>query len=48
MKRAFSLIEPKVNDYLNHFNSHSMKKIAFTYNKKEYKSLADIIFIIKK
>ena len=48
MKRAFSLIEPKVNDYLNHFNSRSMKNIAFTYNKKEHKSLADIIFIIKK
>lgn len=47
MKRAFSLIEPQVNDYLNHFNSHSMKKIEFTYNKKEYKSLADTIFIIK-
>lgn len=48
MKRAFSLIEPKVNDYLDSFNVHSLKKIDFTFNKKTYQSLADIIFIVKE
>lgn len=48
MKRAFSLIEPKVNDYLNKFNAHSLKKIDFTFNKKSYESLADIIFVVKE
>lgn len=48
MKRAFSLIEPKVNDYLNSFNNKSLKEIEFTFNKKVYKSLADIVFIVKE
>lgn len=48
MKRAFSLIEPKVNDYLNNFNDNSLKEIEFTFNKKHYRSLADIIFIVKE
>ncbi len=48
MKRAFSLIEPKVNDYLNGFNAHSLKKVCFTFNKTTYKSLADIIFVVKE
>lgn len=48
MKRAFSLIEPKVNSYLDSFNSNSLKKIEFTFNKKPYESLADIIFVVKE
>ncbi len=48
MKRAFSLIEPKVNDYLNSFNTNSLKKIDFTFNKKDYSSLADTIFVVKE
>lgn len=48
MKRAFSLIEPKVNSYLNEFNVHSLKKIDFIFNKKTYESLADIIFVVKE
>ena len=48
MKRAFSLIEPKVKDYLDNFNADSLKNIEFTFNKKNYKSLADIIFIVKE
>ena len=48
MKRAFSLIEPKVNAYLDSFNTNSLKKIEFTFNKKMYKSLADIIFVVKE
>ena len=47
MKRAFTLIEPTVNNYLNSFNAHSLKKINFKLNQKEYTSLSDIIFIIK-
>ena len=48
MKRAFSLIEPQVNEYLSSFNSQSLKKIDFTFNKKAYESLADIIFVVKE
>ena len=48
MKRAFSLIEPKVNDYLNKFTKDSLKQINFSFNKKHYKSLSDIIFIVKE
>ena len=48
MKRAFSLIEPKVNSYLDTFNDQSLKKINFTFNKKSYESLADIIFVVKE
>lgn len=47
MKRAFSLIEPKVKSYLDGFNSMSLQKVDFTFNKKPYKSLSDIIFIVK-
>lgn len=47
MKRAFPLIEPKVNDYLNHFNEKSLKEINFTFKKNSYKALADVIFIVK-
>lgn len=48
MKRAFSLIEPQVNSYLDSFNSQSLKKIDFTFNKKAYESLADVIFVVKE
>ena len=47
MKRAFSLIEPKVNEYLNDFDENRLKQIDFTFNGKCYKSLADVIFIVK-
>ncbi len=48
MKRAFQLIEPKVNDYLNNFNEGSLKEINFTFKKDSYKSLADVIFVVKE
>lgn len=48
MKRAFTLIEPTVNNYLDSFNAHSLKKINFTFKQKNYTSLSNIIFIIKK
>lgn len=47
MKRAFTLIEPTVNSYLDSFNAHSLKEIKFTFNQKKYTSLSDIIFITK-
>ncbi len=48
MKRAFNLIEPKVNDYLENFTADSLKKIDFTFKGKSYSSLADIIFVVKE
>ena len=47
MKRAFTLIEPTVNNYLDSFNAHSLKKSNFTFTQKKYTSLSNIIFIIK-
>ena len=47
MKRAFTLIEPTVNSYLDSFKAHSLKKINFKFNQKNYTSLSDIIFITK-
>lgn len=47
MKRAFSLIEPKVQDYLDGFTNESLKKIDFTFKKQNYTSLADVIFVVK-
>jgi len=48
MKRAFPLIEPKVNSYLNAFNDNSLKEINFSFKKNSYKALADVIFVIKE
>ena len=47
MKRAFSLIEPKVQNYLDTFTNTSLKRINFTFNKQNYTSLADVIFVVK-
>lgn len=47
MKRAFSLIEPKVKDYLDNFNEKSLKEVNFTFKGNQYKSLADVIFVVK-
>ena len=48
MKRAFSLIEPCVNNYLNGFNQNSLKKITFEFDKKNYQSYSDVIFVVKE
>ena len=48
MKRAFTLIEPKVNEYLNGFNEDSLKRIEFTFEHRNYTSLAGIIFVVKE
>ncbi|MBD5190561.1 MAG: hypothetical protein HDS93_01700 [Bacteroidales bacterium] len=47
MKRAFSIIEPKVNQYIAEFSSSSLKTIEFEYKKKKYTALADILFIVR-
>lgn len=47
MKRAFSLIEPKVKNYLDNFNEESLQEINFTFKGNQYKSLADVIFVVK-
>lgn len=48
MKRAFSLIEPKVADYIDRFSPSSLKEIHFSYKNIEYSSLADSIFVINE
>lgn len=47
LKRAFDLIEPKIQQYIDSFTSSSLKEIQFEFKKKRYTSLSDIIFIIK-
>ena len=47
MKRAFSLIEPKVKKYLDTFTNESLKTIDFSFKKQNYTSLADVIFVVK-
>lgn len=48
MKRAFSLIEPKVKRYLDSFDDESLKEIDFNFKKRDYKALADVLFVIKE
>lgn len=48
MKRSFTLIEPKVKDYLDNFNEKSLKEISFEFKGKQYRSLADVIFVVKE
>lgn len=49
LKRAFSLIEPKVEEYIDSFTPQSLKPIEFIYKatKRSYKALADVIFVVK-
>lgn len=47
LKRAFSIIEPTVDQYISSFTTNSLKHIDFTFNKKSYSSFADTIFIIR-
>lgn len=48
MKRAFSLMEPLVNTYLDNFNSTSLKEINFSFKKNSYRSLSDVLFVVKE
>ena len=48
MKRAFSLLKPKIKEYLNKFSAKSLKKITFNFKGTNYTSLSNIIFIVKE
>lgn len=48
MKRAIDLIERQVTPYLDSFKDDSLKVVNFTFKRKRYKCLADIIFVIKE
>ena len=47
MKRAFSLIEPKVGEYIDNFSASCLKTVRFSYGKRDYTALADSLFIGK-
>lgn len=47
MKRAFSLIEPKIKQYIESFSSVSLKRIQFEFKKRTYSTLSDILFVVK-
>lgn len=47
MKRAFSIIEPKVKDYIENFSDSTLKPIHFTFKKRNFTALADTLFIVK-
>lgn len=47
MKRAFSIIEPKIDSYLKEFKDSSLKKISFSYKGVNYNTYSDTIFITK-
>ena len=48
MKRAFSIIEPKIKQYIENFSSASLKRVQFDFRKRQYSTLSDIIFVIKE
>ncbi|MBP3298619.1 MAG: hypothetical protein J6L73_02935 [Muribaculaceae bacterium] len=47
MKRAFALIEPKVNEYLEAFSTKTLKTVEFEFKKKRYNALSDILYIVR-
>ena len=48
MKRAFSLIEPKIIHYLDTFDENTLKRVDFSFKGNPYRSLADVIFVKKE
>ena len=48
MKRAIDLIDNQVTPYLNSFKDNTLKVVNFSFKGNPYKSLADIIFVIKE
>lgn len=48
MKRAIDLIDKEVTPYLDSFKDDSLKVVDFTFKKNTYRSLSDIIFVIKE
>lgn len=47
MKRAFSLIEPKIKQYIENFSSDSFKRVQFEFRKRKFSTLSDAIFVVK-
>lgn len=49
LKRNFKLLKPKILSYLDGFDREKFLKniIEFEFNQKQYKALADIIFVVK-
>lgn len=47
MKRKFELLEPIISRYITSFEPSKLKEIDFSYNGRQYKSLADVLFVIK-
>lgn len=49
LKRNFKLLKPKILDYLDSFDRTKFLKniVEFEFNQKQYRALADIIFVIK-
>lgn len=47
MKRAFSITEPLIKNYLDNFSKECLKEVNFTFAKNTYKTLSDVIFVAK-
>lgn len=49
LKRNFNLIKPQISSYLDNFKKDNFLNniIQFNFKQKQYKTLADIIFIVK-
>lgn len=51
MKRAFSIIEPQIANYIDHFNFEQLTKLNFEYTQKPHQGIytvySDIIFVVK-
>lgn len=47
MKRAFDLISPSVQRYLDNFNEQQLHQVQFTFGGQSYQSLANTIFVVK-
>lgn len=47
MKRAFSLIEPAVEEYIKKFSADTLKPVRLNYKNEEFTALADTLFIIR-
>ena len=48
MKRAFSVLEPGINEYLDSFDENKLEKVDFTFKNSDYKSYSDALFVIKE
>ena len=47
LKRAFELLKPKIDSYLTTFTASQLTPISFSHQGRNYKALADTLFIVK-